>query len=107
MTTQVAGFDWDEGNQEKCRKHGVPMVVIEEVLSGPLAVHPDPVHSAAEERLKAIGLTKDGRGVLVVFTLRQRGQDTLIRPISARYMHDKELAWYEKATAPSRERPGR
>ena len=31
-----------------------------------------------EERFKAIGRTKDGRGVLIVFTLRRQVGDTLI-----------------------------
>ena len=34
--------------------------------------------------------------IFVVFTLRRRGDDILIRPISARYMHDKEVKSYEK-----------
>jgi uncharacterized DUF497 family protein len=32
----------------------------------------------------------------VVFTLRRRGDAVLIRPISARYMHKKEIKAYEK-----------
>jgi uncharacterized DUF497 family protein len=41
---------------------------------------------------------QDGRrrAIFVVFTLRRRGDDILIRPISARYMHDKEVKSYEK-----------
>jgi uncharacterized DUF497 family protein len=35
--------------------------------------------------------------MLVVFTLRTRNGKTLIRPISARYMHQREAAHYEKA----------
>ena len=34
--------------------------------------------------------------LFLVFTLRRRGDDILIRPISARYMHDKEVKNYEK-----------
>ncbi len=37
-----------------------------------------------------------GRGVFMVFTLRRRGDELLIRPISARYMHKKEIDGYEK-----------
>jgi hypothetical protein len=95
----VAGFDWDEGNRTKCEKHGVPAAMIESVFRGPMAVHPDPDHSGAEERLKAIGRTEEGRGVLVVFTLRERGGERFVRPISARYMHRKEIEYFEKATA--------
>ena len=37
-----------------------------------------------------------GRALFVVFTLRRRGTDTLIRAISARYMHRKEADHYAK-----------
>ena len=46
--------------------------------------------------LRAIGKTKEGRAVFIVFTLRKRGKDVLIRAISARYMHAKEVRHYEK-----------
>ena len=97
MHLGVAGFAWDRGNRDKCQKHGVSLTVIENLFHGPLAVFPDFLHSAAEERFKAIGRTDDGRGVLIVFTLRRRGEDTFIRPISARYMHRKEFEHYEEA----------
>jgi uncharacterized DUF497 family protein len=38
----------------------------------------------------------DGRRVFLVFTLRRKGDKQLIRPISARYMHKKEIESYEK-----------
>jgi hypothetical protein len=34
--------------------------------------------------------------VFIVFTLRRKGEEALIRPISARYMHKKEIEAYEK-----------
>ena len=34
--------------------------------------------------------------MFTVFTLRHKGNAMLIRPISARYMHKKEIAAYEK-----------
>ncbi len=58
-----------------------------------------PLHSKPEERFKAIGKTDKGRGIFVVFTLRTQRGKTLIRPISARYMHRKEMDHYEKETA--------
>jgi hypothetical protein len=35
-------------------------------------------------------------GVFIIFTLRREGDELLIRPISARYMHKKEIEAYEK-----------
>lgn len=96
---RVAGFDWDEGNRSKCQKHGVSRAAVESLFHRPIAVLPGPLHSKSEERFKAIGKTDKGRGIFVVFTLRTRRGKTLIRPISARYMHRKEMDHYEKETA--------
>ena len=41
----------------------------------------------------------EGRYIFVAFTLRQRGERILLRPISARYMHKKEIRHYEKQKA--------
>jgi len=91
----IGGFDWDAGNRDKCRKHGVSLADIEAFFRGRIAVHPARIGNK-EERFIAIGSTARGRQVLVVFTLRVRSGKTLIRPISARYMHRREVAHYEK-----------
>jgi uncharacterized DUF497 family protein len=96
---RAAGFEWDEGNRSKCQEHGVSTAAVESLFHRPIAVLPDPLHSKSEERLKAIGKTDEGRGIFVVFTLRTRRGKTIIRPISARYMHRKEMDHYEKETA--------
>jgi hypothetical protein len=44
----------------------------------------------------ALGRREGGRFVLVAFTLRLAGHETMIRPISARYMHRKEVEHYER-----------
>lgn len=106
MDLAVAGFEWDKGNRDKCQKHGVPFTAIEALFRGPLAVFPDPAHSGAEERFKAIGRTADGREVFIVFTLRKQDAGTLIRPLSARYMHRKEVEHYEKEAAKAEQRQG-
>lgn len=99
MASVVDGFDWDIGNRAKCQKHGVSVAAIEGLFSGPVAILPDPGHSRREVRLKAIGRTPAGRMVFLVFTERRLGGRLLIRPISARYMHAKEVRAYEKALA--------
>ena len=53
-------------------------------------------HSLSEERPRAIGKTGEGRYVFLVFTIRERNNERFIRPISARYMHGKEVAHYEE-----------
>jgi len=107
MRPNVAGFDWGAGNEAKCQKHGVSLAEIEDLFRGTVMVLGDERHSTAvEERHLAIGKTKQGRHVLVAFTLRERSGQTLIRPISARYMHKKEIAHYEKANPDEKENPG-
>ena len=96
MTLQANGFDWDRGNRAKCEKHGLSVAAIEDLFTRPLAILPDAAHSQREKRLRAMGRTEKGRGVFIVFTLRRRGDEVLIRPISARYMHKKEIEVYEK-----------
>jgi uncharacterized protein len=100
----VAGLQWDRGNRRKCQKHGVPLSSIETMLRRPVAVFPDPAHSRREERFKAIGKSDDARNILVVFTLRTLRGQTFIRPISARYMHRKEIDYYEKEATRSQNR---
>jgi uncharacterized DUF497 family protein len=96
MAETLAGFDWDAGNRAKCQKHGVSVAQIEALFSAPLLLIPDAAHSKAETRLRALGKTSAGRMVFLVFTVRLKGGRRLIRPISARYMHAKEVASYEK-----------
>jgi uncharacterized DUF497 family protein len=93
---KVAGFEWDAGNRKKCQKHGVSLVEIETLFSQPVMMLPDHAHSMTEARLKAIGRTETGRNIFVVFTLREHNGQKYIRPISARYMHQKEIDSYEK-----------
>jgi hypothetical protein len=93
---RIAGFDWDNGNWPKCGKHGVAQAEIEAVLSGSPAILPDPAHSSAEQRFLAIGQIPSGRHLLVAFTLRTQGAHWLIRPVSARFMHAKEVRHYAR-----------
>jgi uncharacterized protein len=101
---RVEGFDWDDGNRAKCQKHGVSLEEIEELFALGPRVAPDPRHSAAEDRLIAVGRTKQGRPMFVAFTMRMRDQRRLIRPVTARYMHAKEIAAYEKEGSPTENR---
>ena len=91
----VSGFAWDSGNREKCQKHGVSIAEIEAVFRHQPHVAPDVAHSQEEQRLLAIGRGSGTRPIFVVFTLREHNGETLIRPISARYMHRKEIESYE------------
>ena len=92
----VSGFDWDDGNWPKCGKHGLSKAEIEFVFRNQPAIHNHPGKSEFEERSRAIGRNSVGRHVYISFTLRHIGGQTLIRPVSARYMHQKEIEHYER-----------
>jgi uncharacterized DUF497 family protein len=96
MILQFDGFDWDRGNRAKCQKHGLSIALIENLYARPLAILPSAGDSQQERRFCAVGETGDGRRVFLVFTLRRKGDKQLIRAISARYMHKKEIESYEK-----------
>jgi len=92
---RVVGFDWDAGNSRKNDKHGVSQSEAEQVFFDPrLLMVPDPVHSAGEPRFHALGQSIGGRHPHITFTLRSSA--TLIRVISARDMHRRESANYDR-----------
>jgi uncharacterized DUF497 family protein len=94
--THVTGFQWDAGNERKSsEKHGVSKAEAEQVFfNQPLLVLADKKHSQAEPRYHALGITDSGRLSHITFTLRV--DETLVRVISARDMHRKERAIYDK-----------
>lgn len=90
----TGGFEWDEGNREQCIRHGVSIAEIEAVFANQPGVAPDPKHADVEARFIAVGRGLTERPVFVAFTFRTVFGVRRVRPISARYMHDKELARY-------------
>ena len=95
--SNISGFEWDEGNARKNEKHGVSMAEAEQLFfNAPLLLLDDAAHSQQEYRLHALGKTNEGRTLHITLTLRE--SNTLIRVISARDMHRKERAIYDKAS---------
>jgi uncharacterized DUF497 family protein len=90
---KISGFDWDNGNWPKCAKHGVSREEIEQVLLSDPMVMKDP--HPEEPRMRAIGKTILGRYVFLIFMFREVSNTKKLRPISARYMHQKEIEQYE------------
>jgi uncharacterized DUF497 family protein len=93
---QFSGFDWDDGNRTKCQKHGVSVDTVERVFNRGVMILPDDAHSLTEQRFRGVGYSAQGRALFVVFTIRRPRGEVLIRPISARFMHKKEVEHYEK-----------
>lgn len=94
---RVVGFDWDDGNRQKCAKHGVPTAEIEWIFANSPRFAPDEPHSSIEDRFVAVGRNSAGRPLFVAFTLRRSDAGMLIRPVSARYMHAREIVRYEES----------
>ena len=94
------GFQWDDGNIQKCQKHGVSAAEIESIFSRRVLLIHDVMHSEIEQRYRAIGIAMSGRHIFVVFTMR----GDWLRPLGARYMHKKEVRRYEKDNSDLHER---
>lgn len=88
-------FQWDTGNIDKNKKHGVENEECEEVFSDEeKIIYKDVFHSDQEERLIVIGRSKQEKLLYVVFTKRNEK----IRIISCRRVNKKEVHFYEKTT---------
>jgi uncharacterized DUF497 family protein len=104
MNREFFGFEWDSGNREKCCQHGLSIAEIEYVVSRQeTLIVPAARGPTIEARFLAIGRTPAGRYAFVVFTPRVRNGDTLVRPISARYMHRKEIEKYAEEISRSKD----
>lgn len=92
---RCTGFDWDAGNATKnWDLHRVRRVECEQpFFNRPILVTVDERHSAEERRYAALGKTKAGRRLSIVFTIR----GTLVRIISARNVSRRERRFYEGA----------
>ena len=91
---KIAGIQWDGGNWPKCGKHGVSRNEIEQAFNNMKIRSRDP--NSAEDRFRTVYKTAEGRFVYIVFTHRKVDGSTFLRPISARYMHEKEVKQYEQ-----------
>jgi hypothetical protein len=89
-------LEWDAGNLDKCQRHGVTIAEIEYLLDDDPFLIPDYEHSEQENRIIAVGTNRSGRPVLVIFTKRISEDREVVRPISARFMHRKEIEKYDQ-----------
>jgi uncharacterized DUF497 family protein len=91
-------FEWDDSKAEANeRKHGVSFAEAATVFGDPLAVtFFDPDHSDEEDRFLSIGMSADGRVIILSHTDR----DDRIRIISARQASRSEREGYEDGSYP-------
>ena len=100
MKLPIAGYEWDEGNVSKCQKHGLTIPEIEAFLmqDGNVIVADFKHSGQQEQRLITAGMIGH-KWAFVGFTLRSREGGIFIRPISARYMREKEAKRYGQKAA--------
>ncbi|MBV8631257.1 MAG: BrnT family toxin [Silvibacterium sp.] len=93
-TDRCVGFDWDEWNITKnWVRHRVTPEEAEDIFfHEPRLLLADIGHSRTERRYQVIGETRDGRRLVVVFTVRKN----LIRVISARDLNRREHEAYRR-----------
>ncbi|HUX87513.1 MAG TPA: BrnT family toxin [Chloroflexota bacterium] len=65
-------FDWDDGNVDHVRDHGIEPEEAEEALLDPRALGVGVYNVRGEQRQGALGSTENGRILFVVFTERHR-----------------------------------
>lgn len=87
-------FEWDEVKAtNNLTKHGISFEEAKTIFNDPLSISiPDPDHSADEMRYIDIGMSANGRLLVVVYT--ERGQN--IRLISSRKVTRREQRVYEQ-----------
>ncbi len=90
----IRGFDWDRGNRDKCQKHGMSIAEIEAVFTRSVVV---PGSGEPLGRAPIEGDRNDAGGAARLTWRSERDGAALLRPISARFMHRKEVESYEKA----------
>ena len=90
---KIAGFDWDVENWPKCGKHGLSKMEIESIFRDvPVSI---PTRSRVRNGFGQSGATRMA-DIFCDFHIAATAAGILIRPLSARYMHKKEIAIYEQ-----------
>ncbi len=90
-------FEWDPKKaQSNKRKHGVGFEESATVFLDPMAVTIyDPDHSETEERWITMGISKNGRVLIVCHTFREESQEAVtIRIFSSRKANLQEIQEY-------------
>ena len=89
-------FQWDKGNIDKPKKHGLtPEETEEAFFDKNKIIFKDWKHSSEiEQRITLLGKNKSGRLLNITYTAR----NNMIRIITARPINKKEVHLYEKTT---------
>ncbi len=99
--TLVIHFEWDPVKAStNHRKHGVTFEDATRIFADPYALtEPDRIDERGELRWRIIGAIEGFVFLVVIHAIRERGDDEVIRIISARGANRKERRRYEEARA--------
>ncbi|MFC2129969.1 BrnT family toxin [Bacteroidota bacterium] len=86
-------FEWDiNKSRENAKKHKISFDEAVSIFGDPLAIYfEDEEHSILEQRSKIIGISSQGKALLVVYAIR----GNIVRIISTRLLTPKERKNYE------------
>ncbi len=94
IVKDAVAFEWDKGNSDKPKKHGLALEETEEAFfDGHKIIFTDWKHSKAEPRITLLGKTKKGKLLNITYTVR----NNKIRIITARPINKKEVKLYEES----------
>ena len=91
MSIEILGFDWNEANLGKLKKHKVTQEEAEDIFYLFPLIDEGAYEKKGEKRYRCLGVTNRGKYLASFFTIRQG----LIRNISVRPMSKKEKETYE------------
>jgi uncharacterized DUF497 family protein len=90
-------FEWDEAKaQRNLRKHGVSFQLARFVFVDPLALTEQDFTTDEEDRWRTIGLVGAATILFVAHTMEERGEDEVVRIVSARRATPRERTRYEQ-----------
>jgi len=90
-------FEWDEAKAKSNeRKHGITFEDAMQVFDDPFALATQDRIEGGERRWQTVGMVERMMIVTVAHTVREEGQDEIIRIISARRATRKERIRYEQ-----------
>ena len=90
-------FEWDEiKNYDNIIKHGVSFEEATSIFLNIIVEEPDLEHSENEERYIAVGISVYLRELLVVYCIREKNNNKIVRIISARKANANERRKYHE-----------
>lgn len=91
-------FDWDDANEDHIWKHRITSEEAEDIFYDPDRKSFDAYNPPHEKRWGLLGQTEQGRILVVIYTYRNRPEDSqkMIRVVTAREATEDERRTYTR-----------